>query len=327
MDRLRDSNASQHRRVGIAASVPLSDARIYRPGPLLALGILAGPAAVTLVAAAVALDTADRVPLWLPLVLVLWLPCLPFLWLALKSVRVRAVGIAIGVPWRPWHEITWQEIEHVRKRLGVMRVTSAGGTHLAFAPFLLRDGLRLQRQLLLRLPGQVLAGRLRQEAQLVTMGTIYPMPAGGLAGTVHTHVRLRWVALALGVTFGGLASAWLSAARLPHLAGMPLALLALVIAAVGTRALLILCQRLVIAEGGIALTPMPFFAARTVPWEKIELIEITPHEALIRFRTARRLLCSGPRLLRPRERDLMRAFIHEYCISRGVPIIQRRWLR
>jgi hypothetical protein len=47
---------------------------------------------------------------------------------------------------------------------------------------------------------------------------------------------------------------------------------------------------------------------------------------MLRLRGSQRITCIGPALLSPAERDLMRAFLYEYCVYREVPVIRRRWL-
>ncbi|HEU5441198.1 MAG TPA: hypothetical protein VFU88_18075, partial [Ktedonobacterales bacterium] len=69
-----------------------------------------------------------------------------------------------------------------------------------------------------------------------------------------------------------------------------------------------------------------FGARHAMRWQGIELIERSPHERVLRFRSERRLLCPGPGLLSTADRNTMRALIHEYCLARGVTVVERRWL-
>src|SRR5579875_1686623 len=143
-----------------ASSSPLLHIQVYRPGPALALIILLTPAVVALAGAAVYLDVDGAVPPWLALTLLRWGPCMPGLWVAMQSVRTDSTGLAVGRPWQRWAEVRWEDIERVEARGALLRVVGAQGQRLTFSTALLRDGDRLRRQLLLRLPAHVLAGRL-----------------------------------------------------------------------------------------------------------------------------------------------------------------------
>ncbi len=307
-------------------TAPGSDTTIYRPGPMLAVGAIFAPVLAALALGAVALDTTDVFPFWLPLLWLLWIPLLPLLWLVLKSVRVDARGIAVARPWQRWREVPWTEVSVAEARLGVIRITGETGDRITFRPLLLRDGARLERALLLRLPSQVLNGVLRQRAQQLIIGDIYPTPHGGLSGMLRTRPRRRW---RLGMAFvgvAGLVGVYVSLRDLPATAALAPAVACAAIALASFVSQLWLAQSLFVNEQGLEVA-LPFSSqTRGMRWHEVELIECTYAERLLRLRSHRRLLCPGPGLLAPADRNAMRAFIHEYCLQRKVPLVRRRWL-
>lgn len=306
-------------------SLPLVDATIYRPGQSVAVIVLAVPVALALVGAAVALNSSGTVPVWLPLLLLLWLPCLPILWLLMRSVRSSATSIAVGRPWQLWHEIPWTMIERVERRGWWIVIEATGGERLAFAPRLLQDGLRLYRQLLLRLPSHVLVGAMRQEAQSLIMGDIVPLPAGGFSGTLRARPRPRWPVITACLSLAAWALATAALTMLPLTPAIPLAIVGLLLGGVGLATTYWLLQEVVTSEVGLAVVSISR-RTQTMRWDEVELIERGPFEAILRFRGLHRLRCVGPVLFRPAERDVLRAFIHEYCVSRKVPVVSRMWL-
>lgn len=307
-------------------STPLADLKIYRPGQFFALVIVLMPVLVALVGTAISLDVNGSVPVWLPLVVFLWLPLLPAVWFVMQSVRTSPYGIAAGRPWRTWQEIPWALIERVEQSGMVIRVYGSNGQRLVLIPALLREGDRLKRQLLLRLPSHVLAGRLAQQAQLLLVNGIYTMPEGGLSGTLHARAQMRWrVGLViLGVALLGCAA--VAAMRLPLVAAIPL----IVVCVAGGGACLFACgwlaQSVFVNAEGITAQWSLTRKSREMTWDQVQLIEHSSRQALLRLRGGSRMICVGPALLPAAQRDLMRAFLHEYCVNRGVPIVRRTWL-
>lgn len=307
-------------------STPLADLKIYRPGQYFALVIVLMPVLVALVGTAISLDANGSIPVWLPFVVFLWLPLLPAVWFIMQSVRTNPYGIAAGRPWRTWQEIPWTLIERVEQSGMVIRIYGSNGQRLVLVPALLREGSRLKRQLLLRLPSHVLTGKLVHQAQLLLVAGIYTMPEGGLSGTLHARPQARWriglfvVGLAL---IGCVVAAVIS---LPLGAAIPLAVICAVAAAVCLYACGWLAQSVFVNAQGISAEWALTRKTREMTWEQVQLIEHSSRQALLRLRGGTRVICAGPALLPGAQRDLMRAFLHEYCVHRGVPIVRRTWL-
>lgn len=85
-----------------------------------------------------------------------------------------------------------------------------------------------------------------------------------------------------------------------------------------------LARAFVLAEGGVVLAGILPWQRRACGWETLRLVEVSSGGMLLRLRGELRLLCVGPRLLAPRDRDLVDLFIHEYCERRGVARVVRR---
>jgi hypothetical protein len=302
------------------------DTQLYRPGPFLAAGILALPVLVPLAVAAIALEQDAKIPVWLPFVLLLWVPCLLVAWRGMLSVRTSAMGIAAGRPWARWREIPWPLVERVEQSLGRMTIHSSDGIQLSFAPVLLRDGGRLKRQMLLRLPGQVLSPALAQEAQTILASGMYTISGGGLAGTLHAHTRTRWRVAVGAVVVVLLAVAATGALLLSPLASIPLAVVCVALAGAAIRLLIWLFQELLVSEKGITAISAITHRAHGMIWTEVELVEHSAAEAMLRLRGTKRITCIGPALLSITERDLLRAFLYEYCVYRSVPVLKRPWL-
>jgi hypothetical protein len=113
---------------------------------------------------------------------------------------------------------------------------------------------------------------------------------------------------------------------LPLVARLVIAALAIVTLAVSVLAYIWLLRRVTVSDRGIAIAPALTRRSREIAWDEIQLVEHTPGERFLRLRGERRLLCPGPTLLPPAGRDGMRAFLHAYCLSRGVPVARRHWL-
>lgn len=309
-----------------STSTPLMDIQMYRPGPYLALAILIAPAIVALGGAAISLNIIGEIPVWLPFVLLAWLPGLPILWLTMQSVRTSSEGLAAGRPWQTWNSIPWSLVERVEQLGPAIRITGSNGQRLTIVPVLLRDGGRLKRQLLLRLPVHVLAGALAQEAQRLLATGMYTMAEGGLSGTMRARPQRIWRGIPAAGAIVAIGGAVLILLKLPLGPGIPLALLALVVAGVAMRVFAWTTQEVLMNEKGISIIWQLTRRSREMQWAQVELIERSPREVLLRLRGTQRLLCAGPTLMPAAQRDLMRAYLHEYCVNRGVPIMRRGWM-
>jgi hypothetical protein len=310
-----------------ASSSPLLDIQIFRPGPALALIILLTPAVVALAGAAVYLNVDGTIPSWLPFTLLLWIPCMPALWFAMQSVRTDSTGLAAGRPWRRWEEVRWEDIERVEARGPLLRVVGAQGQRITFSTALLRDGDRLRRQLLLRLPAHVLAGRLSHEAQQLVVTDIYSTPEGGYAGTLATKTRPPWrIALALiaAAAIAGAVAALMSAPLTAGTVGLATVCVAI---ALGAGWALVWASRTVLIDAeGIAVVTAILRRKYSLKWSEIELVEHTSRQRALRLRGNTRLVCPGPGLLTPAQATLMRGLLYEYCAKRRVPILRRVWV-
>lgn len=320
-----------------SVSTPIADAHIYRPGSALALSILMLPVVLTLGLAALALQLGRAVPLWLPVLALLWLPAVPLLWLAMQSARTTAKGVAVGRPWRTWMEMNWDEIEHVDQRGIVLRITgrSATGETLVIAPRLLHDGARLRREVLMRLPPQVLSVRLsREAAELVHAGHITISPEGAIEGTVEAHTRARFWAAPLVAALALLAGAALALAA--GAAAAPTATVTVTAAVIAGGLLALVClalaawlpQRITLNAEGVTIVHLLLPARRrTFAWQPMDMVEYTPHLALLRIRDKRtRATCAGPLLFNSEQSAIVWSFVQSHCREHGVLLIKRRRL-
>lgn len=304
----------------------IAEARLYRPGPMLAAAILLSPAVLALIGASITLAVWGSIPVVLPLLLLLWIPVLPTTWFILISVRTSPVGIAVARPWRQWEQIPWDLIERAERHGPRIVLKASDGRKAHFSLLTLRDGTRLHREILMRLPMHVLDVRLRSDARDVLGEPVVPRPEGGLAGELRASPRAVWQWAAGGAVVLPTLVVVVAVLFLPPLASIPMAVLGLLILVGGLAAFIWFRQELIISEDGIAVLGGLTRTARQIAWSEIQLIEHTPRERMLRLRGDRRLRCPGPTLLLPAERDVMRAFLHEYCVGRGVPVVERRWL-
>jgi hypothetical protein len=312
-----------------ARSAPLLDVRIYRPGPALALSVLLLPVVVALSGAAVYVGLDGAVPPWLPFTLLLWAPCLPALWFTMQSVRTSTAGIGVGRPWQQWEEMAWEAVERVERRGPFLRIVSSQGQAIMFAPMLLREGGRLRRQLLLRLPAHVLTGRLAAAAQRLLVTDIQSTAEGGYSGVLTTRVRARWrvAIVVLGAALGALGALGVLAVKTQSAAvAVALAASAALIDLLLVFALAWSSQSVLIDEGGMSIVSPILRRRRSLAWDEIELIEHTPRQTVLRVRGRRRLVCAGPGLLTAAHATLMRGMLYEYGAKRGVPILRRMWV-
>lgn len=316
-----------------SVSNPLADARIYRPGSALALGILVLPVVLTLGLAALALQLGHAVPIWLPVLALLWLPAAPLAWLMMQSARTTALGIAVGRPWRTWTELRWDEIQHVEQRGIFLRITGPSPIRLALmlAPGLLGEGGRLRREILMKLPPTALSvGLSREAAALVRTDGISISPDGAIEGTLVARTRVRYGAVLVLVAIalvGGSALAWMFAATpTPALAaaagaGGLLALLCLALAAW-------LPQRLTLDAEGVTVThAVGLVRGRSFRWQRLDMVEYTPRLTLLRIRGKRvRALCAGPRLFDSEQAAIAWRYLQGQCHEHDVLLIMRRRL-
>jgi hypothetical protein len=244
----------------------------------------------------------------------------------MQSARTSTMTFAVGRPWRAWVDLPWDSIERV-ERLGLtIRATASDGRRVTFRPFLLRDGNRLRREFLLRLPPHVLTGTLGQEAKRLLVPDIHTTPEGELLGTLHAHAKRLWRNLAFGLGGVLLVAGVLSIVLLGLFPGIVLGLFSILLGLICIAAFIWLSQEILINEHGISRRiPLPNQTA-TLEWRDIDLIEYSSREYVLRLRGSRRFICVGPSLLPTAERDLMRAYIHEYAISKGIPTVRRTWI-
>lgn len=306
------------------SSTPLLDIQVFRPGSVLALSILLLPALAALVGAVFFILMDGRIPEWLPFLALLWIPCAPIFWLAMQSVRTNAVGVAAGRPWSSWVEIPWTFIERVEQFGPLITITGSNARRITFAPMLLSDGQRLKRSLLLRLPSQVLIGKLSRDQQRVLRSGFF-MPDAGLSGTLHTHPHRRWRILFGGVALVLAGLAVLVTMTLPLALSIPLALLCVVGMLAASMAMGWLLQELLVNEKGMSLSSPITRQSYDMSWSEVDIIEHSPYQFMLRLRGARRMLCAGPPLLPAGDRDIMQAFLREYCLNNGVPFVARGW--
>lgn len=308
-----------------SVSSPLADTQIYQPGPQLALAVLVLPVALTLGLAALALQVAHAVPLWMPFLALLWLPAVPLLWLLMQSTRTTSDGIAVARPWRTWTQLRWDEIQRVDQRGLVMRISGRGET-LVLAPRLLRDGARLRRQILLRLPPHALSVRLSREAEAILSSRISMLPDGGIAGTLVARPQARYAVVLLLVACGlgaaaGIALLYIAWSAVVIAAAAVAALLALV----SLLGAIWLMQRLSLDEQGITITrPLGLPRRRGYAWNQLKMVEYTPHRALLRLRDGHtRTLCAGPHLFDSEQATILWALIQTHARQHEVLVIPR----
>lgn len=306
-----------------SSSTPLTEIEVYRPGPYFALTILLVPVAAALIGTAISLFANGTVPVWMPFLVFLWLPLLPLVWLVMQSVRTNPYGIAAGRPWRTWHEIPWLLIERVEQVGPVIRIFSSNGQQLILIPRLLRDGKRLRRQFFLRLPAHVFAGSLAQEGESLLVNGIHTTPEGGLAGTLRAQPRTLWRLAPIGISCLAVILAVIGVLNLPVGAAVSAVVICVIIALASLLVYGWMAQSVTVSDAGIRARWELTRRTREMTWEQIQFIEHSSRQALLRFRGETRIICAGPALFPTAQRDLMRAFLHEYCVKRGVPIVRR----
>ncbi len=304
---------------------PLLEVQVYRPSPLIALTIVMLPV-IEALAAIFFLGGTGSIPHWLPFLILLWIVCLPVLWIAMQSARTTSLSFSAGRPWRPWTELPWDSIERVEQSGLAIRAIASDGRHITIIPLLLRDGARLRREFLLRLPQHVLSGTLGQQAKRLLEPSFGTTRDGRISGTLRAHPRSLWRNLTLTL---GLALIAAGAISLWYFGIFPGVLTAVFGLLLGCACLIIfvwLLQTVVINERGITRVMPLQRRATALEWSTIELIEYSSREYVLRLRGPERFICAGPSLLPSAERDVMRAYIHEYRISKGIPMVRRSWI-
>jgi hypothetical protein len=285
------------------------------------------PVVVTLIGAIVFLNITGAIPIWLPfLMIALWILCLPVFWLVMQSARTTTHDFATGRPLRPWTTLSWETIERVEQSGLSIRATASDGRHITFTPFLLRDGARLRREFLFRLPQHVLTGSLAQEANKIFTMDIQTKPDGGISGTLRARPRLFWRNL-----FAGIGSLLLIAGvgiivLAGSIAGTLIGAGCIVMGGVALALFFWLLQEVQVSEKGLGRKMFLSRQADIQAWEDMDMIEHSSREYMLRPRGKQRFFCAGPALLPAAERDLMRAYLHQCSDEHGVPIVRRAWI-
>jgi hypothetical protein len=105
--------------------------------------------------------------------------------------------------------------------------------------------------------------------------------------------------------------------------GLALAAICWLGALVSAALVVWLQQELRVNDAGIVVFQRLTRRTRELKWTQIELIEHSSREAVLRLRGEQRIVCLGPGILPRAQRDLLRAFLHEYGLNRDVPIVKR----
>lgn len=297
----------------IAGDGSVGETTVYRPGAPVAVALLTAPVLFAVVGMWVAI-ASHRVPIWLPIALLLWLPFIALEWLLIKSVRITPDTISCGRPLRRWQQISFDEVERVEQRGLRLIVGGRSGAPLVFTPLLLNQGAELRRSLLLRLPLQTLWGRLRLEAQLLTDGGVGATRAeSDISGVLTVRSRWLWPALGLGVTLALLGLGLLAALTLPGFWKLALGGLAVALAIGSGWVSLWTPQEIFFSEKGLIIHYLLLRRERVVFWEQVRAIEYIPGEFALLFGGVRRVMCIGPGALSVQHARLMRQFVSRYC--------------
>ncbi len=301
----------------------LSESVVYRPGVVVAVALLAGPA-VCAIAGAIIAGMSGAVPVWLPLVLLLWLPALALAWALLKSVRVTPDALASGRPLGQWRSIPFDEIDRVEQHGLRLIVRSGASRPLTFTPALLHGGAQLRRGLLLRLPLPVLVGALRSQAQSLSEGDLLDSDEGDISGVLTVRPRAIWSALAGAavIALGALAVVGLIELAWPLSGALALALVAL--AGLFCYFSLWSVQEIFVSAKGLVIRYRTLRRERDIIWTQVSEIAYTPGEMALLFRSPDyTVICAGPGLLSAPQARLMRQFFSRYCLSPIVPALKR----
>lgn len=304
------------------AALRLADSAVYRPGGLVGLALIAGPA-ICVIIAAPGIVATGHIPLWLPIALLLWLPALALVWALLKSVRLTPEALECGRALGQWRAISFGEVERVEQRGLRVVVTGGNSQALSFTPALLSHGAQLRRALLLQLPLRALVGDLRAESQRLSAGD--ETAAGDISGVLTVRTRRVWPGVAGALALALLA---LGAAALLTL-GPPLgavALAALALLAVGCALLgLWSVQEIFVTDKGLIIHYPLLRREGDVIWTQIQQVSYTPGELALLYRGGVRTRISiGPGMLTAAQARLMRQYINRYSQAEVAPTWSRR---
>ena len=303
------------------SAAQLAEYVVYRPGAVVALALLTGPA-ICVILAAVAIGVAGALPVWLPLLLLLWLPALALAWALLKSVRITPDALACGRPLAQWRSIAFDDIERVEQRRLRLVVSAHNTQPLVFSPGLLRNGEQLRRSLLLRLPLTALAGELRTQAQSLSEGDVSGSLAGDISGVLTVRTRTIWPALAGGLAVTLLALGVAALLTMTSSRGLALALALVALASLLGYVSLWSAQEIFVTEKGLIIRYTLLRRERDVFWAQVHRVVYAPGEVTLRFQGSQRkttIVSAGPGLLTAVQARLMRQFISRYCPAEVVP--------
>jgi hypothetical protein len=161
---------------------------------------------------------------------------------------------------------------------------------------------------------------------MVSSGGTYTSAEGDIEGTLIAGVALRYplslVLLAVALVAFGV----LSVLAIPSPLTAAVCAVAILLGAACVAVAFWLLQRVTVDASGLAIKQPLTRRVQRLRWSEIELVEITKHERLLRFRGLRRLRCVGPGLLPPAQASLFRGFIQTYCKGRNVAVVKRTWI-
>ncbi len=304
------------------AALRLADSAVYRPSGLVGLALIAGPA-ICVIVAAPGIVATGRIPLWLPIALLLWLPALALVWALLKSVRLTPDALECGRALGQWSAIGFDEVERVEQRGLRVVVTGRHSQTLSFTPALLSRGVQLRRALLLQLPLRALVGDLRAESQRLSAGD--EATAGDISGVLTVRTRRAWP---IGV--GALVAALLALGVAALLGLRPplgvVALVAVVALAVGCALVgLWSVQEIFVSDKGLIIHYPLLRREGDVFWTQIQQVSYTPGELALLYRGGARTRVSiGPGLLTASQARLMRQYINRYSQAEVAPAWSHR---
>ena len=312
-ERPRKSRPRDDHARTVPLTSPLKSMPVYRPALYLSLSVILLPGALAGFIVAVVVNNHQRVPIWAPLLLLLLIPLVGAAWLLMRSVRLSPTGIAVGRPFQRWREAMWHQIVRAERHGMAIRIYTAQGNSISFAPRLLMEGDQLLKILLGHLRPQILDGALRMEA-LDQM----PIPEEEMTGMLRARPRTRWLLGGVSLALVGVAGAAAAVVFAPEPLTVVLGALGALVALLGVIVALWLWQEVIVTPEGLTVIRLWPRVPDEVLWGQVMVIDHSPHWALLRFRIGRSVRCVGPALLRTSERDRMFAFINHYCLQHGV---------
>ncbi|HEY7339399.1 MAG TPA: hypothetical protein VH591_00840 [Ktedonobacterales bacterium] len=291
---------------------------VCRPAPYLEGIAILVPLIAIVIASILLLNEKPQAPNWMPLlilvvILLVFIPLLIVAWLFMKSVRLSPVGIAVGRPFQRWREAPWQEIVRATRSGMFVRIYTAGGDSISFAPRLLTDGDRLIAVILAHLRPHILDGALRTEA-LEQMGT----PESDVMGMLRARPRGRWPFSGLVLALVGISGAVIALFMLPLELALAVSALGVLVALCAVAVAVWLLQEVILNSEGLTIIQPWRRSPDELAWSEIRVLDHSANWLLLRFRARRPVRCIGPGFLRGPERDLMMAFIKYYCLDHGV---------